>query len=148
MNDKDRSVDVLPNPSEQEIKFLLQNSKKIAIVGLSNKPERDSYMVAAYLKKQGYKIFPVNPGIKEVLGEKAYPSLSDIPEPVDIVNIFRRSSDVPPIIAEAIRLKEKSVWLQLGIVNEEAAQAARAAGLTVVMDRCIKVDHYRLLCEI
>ena len=136
---------MLHNPSVQEMKDLLQNSKNIAIVGLSNKPERDSYMVAEYLKKHGYRIFPVNPGIKEVLGEKAYPSLSAIPESIDIVNIFRRSSDVPPIINEAIPLRPKAVWLQLGVVNEDAAQAATAAGLSVVMDRCIKVDHYRLL---
>ena len=136
---------MLKNLSEQEMKGLLQNSKNIAIVGLSDKPERDSYMVAKYLQNHGYKIFPVNPGIKEVLGEKAYSSLSAISEPIDIVNIFRRSSDVPPIIDEAIRLKPQAVWLQLGVVNEVAAQAAKAAGLLVVMDRCIKIDHYRLL---
>ena len=136
---------MLKNLSEQEMKGLLQNSKNIAIVGLSDKPERDSYMVAKYLQKHGYKIFPVNPGIKEVLGEKAYSSLSAISEPIDIVNIFRRSSDVPPIIDEAILLKPRVVWLQLGVVNEAAAQVAKAAGLLVVMDRCIKIDHYKLL---
>ncbi|WP_066637074.1 CoA-binding protein [Desulfolucanica intricata] len=133
------------NPSKNEIRDLLHQSKNIAIVGLSNKPDRDSYMVGNYLKNHGYKIFPVNPMIDEVLGEKAYPSLSDVSEKIDIVNIFRRSSEVLPIVEEAVKLKPRAIWMQLGVENETAARIAREAGLMVIMNHCIKVDHHRLV---
>ncbi|MBE3587674.1 MAG: CoA-binding protein [Thermoanaerobacteraceae bacterium] len=134
------------NPADQVLKDLLSNSRRIAVVGLSNKPERDSYRVAAYLKEQGYEIIPVNPTIQEVLGEKAYPDLSSIPHPVDIVDVFRRPSEVPEIIEAARQLNPQPViWLQLGVIHQEAAEQARSRGLTVVMDRCLMVEHRRLL---
>ena len=135
--------------TEQEIIELLQTAKTIAVVGLSDKPHRDSYRVAAYLKENGYRIIPVNPRLrgKEVLGETAYSSLTEIPLPIDIVNIFRRSEDVPPVVVEAVPLKPQGIWMQLGITNEEAARVARAAGIKVVMDRCIMVEHRRLKQE-
>lgn len=126
------------------IKDLLDNAKTIAVVGLSDNPERTSYIVARYMKEHGYKIIPVNPTITEVLGEKAYPSLREVPEKVDIVDVFRRSPDVPPVTDDAIAIQAKGLWMQEGIVNEAAAQKATAAGLQVVMDRCIMVEHARL----
>ncbi len=127
-----------------EIASLLKQSKIIAIVGISDKTDRPSFGVSAYLQKQGYRIIPVNPRLTEVLGEKAYPDLKSIPERIDIVDIFRRSEDIPPIVNEAIAVKAKSIWMQEGIVNEEAAAKARAAGLQVVMDRCIFKEHLKL----
>lgn len=125
-----------------DIKQLLSNAKTIAVVGLSNKPDRASYGVAEYMQRAGYKIIPVNPVLKEpVLGEQPVASLSDIKEPIDIVDIFRRAEDVPPVVEEAIAVGAKAIWMQLGIVNQEAATAAEAAGLEVVMDKCIKVEH-------
>ena len=117
--------------------------KTIAVVGLSDKPERASYDVASYLLSQGYRIIPVNPNIKEWKGIKAYPSLSAIPKDIriDVVDIFRRSEFVPPIVDEAITIGAKAIWMQLGVINEEAAEKARSAGLEVVMDRCMKVEH-------
>ena len=130
---------------DREIRQLLETSKTIAVVGLSDKPDRDSYRVAEYLQQHGYHIIPVNPTVDQVLGEKSYASVNDIPEPVDIVDIFRKPEAVGPVVEEAIAAGAKAVWMQLGIVNEEAAQAAEAAGLQVVMDRCIKIEHGRLL---
>jgi predicted CoA-binding protein len=128
-----------------QMKTMLANAKTIAVVGLSNKPDRASYGVAQYLQRVGYKIIPVNPQLKEpVLGEQPFASLHDITEPIDSVDIFRRSEDVPPVVADAIAVGAKSVWMQLGIVNEEAAAAAEAAGLDVVQDKCLKVEHARL----
>ncbi len=125
-----------------DIKQLLSNAKTIAVVGLSNKPDRASYGVAEYMQRAGYRIIPVNPVLTEpVLGEQPVASLSDIKEPIDIVDIFRRAEDVPPVVEEAIVVGAKAVWMQLGIVNQEAAAAAEAAGLEVVMDKCIKVEH-------
>ena len=124
---------------------LLKNSKTIAVVGLSPKKDRPSYMVAEYLIKAGYTVIPVNPGQAEILGRPCYPNLSAIPVPVDIVDIFRRSEDIPPVIEEAIRIGAKAVWMQSGIINEEAAAKAVSAGLTVVMDKCLKVEHANLL---
>ncbi len=117
--------------------------KTIAVVGVSNKPNRDSNMVAKYLMDAGFEVIPVNPRIEEFLGIKAYPDLLSIPADIkiDVVNIFRKSSEVMPVIEEAIKIDAKCVWMQLGIVNEEAAEAARKAGLEVVMDQCIKVVH-------
>jgi predicted CoA-binding protein len=126
---------------EDEIKEILTSYKTIAIVGISNKPGRDSYIVAEYLLNQGYKIIPVNPNIDTVLGLKAYPDLISIPEEIDIVDIFRRPEFVDEIVDQAIEKRAKVVWMQLGVINESAAEKARKAGLKVVMNKCIKVEH-------
>jgi predicted CoA-binding protein len=126
------------------IREILESARTIAVVGLSDRPERDSYRVAEYLQEQGYAIIPVNPNLHEWKGIKAYTSLSDVPDKVDIVDIFRRSEHVPGIVQEAIRIGAKAVWMQLGVVHEGAAEKARAAGLGVVMDRCIKIEHSAL----
>lgn len=131
---------------EATIEKLLTGSKVIAVVGLSDREDRKSNAVAAYLQGAGYKIVPVNPMLKgTVLGEQPYPSLDDVPVRVDVVDIFRASSEVPPIIEAAIRIGARAVWMQLGIVHHEAASLARAAGLDVVMDHCMKVEHQRLV---
>jgi uncharacterized protein len=134
-----------PSPTPAEIKAILQNSRVVAVVGLSPKPERPSYRVAQYLKDHGYRIVPVNPGQKEILGEKCYPRLADIPFPVDVVDIFRNVEAIPAIVDEAIAMGAKVVWMQQGLVEPESAQKARAAGLKVVMDRCLKIDHAQYL---
>lgn len=123
---------------------ILNSYRTVAIVGLSPEPKRPSCRVASYLKKQGYKIIPVNPRVREVLGETSYPDLTSIPEPVDVVDIFRQSEDTPAIVAEAIKIGAKVVWMQEGIINEEAATRARKAGLSVVMDKCMRKEHLRL----
>jgi len=127
--------------AEEEI---LSFSRVVAMVGLSPKSDRASYKVASYLKGQGYKVIPVNPAEKEVLGELCYPDLASIPEPVDVVDIFRRSEEVLPIVEEAIRIGAKVVWMQEGVINEEASARAREAGLMVVMDKCMRKEHRRL----
>ncbi len=127
------------------IKDLLENCQTIAVVGLSDNPEKTSYVVARYLKEHGYKIIPVNPTITEALGEKAYPDLRAVPEKIDIVDVFRRSNDVPPVADDAIAIKAKGLWMQEGIVHEASAQKAESAGLKVVMDRCIMVEHARMI---
>ena len=126
------------------IKKLLATARTIAVVGLSPKESRPSNMVARYLIEAGYTIIPVNPGQEEILGLNCYPDLGSIPVPVDIVDIFRRSEDVPPIVAESIAIGAKAVWMQEGVIHAEAARTARAAGLLVVMDRCIKTVHHGL----
>ena len=126
------------------IKKLLATTTTIAVVGLSPKESRPSNMVARYLIDAGYTVIPVNPGQEEILGLPCYPDLKSIPGPVDIVNIFRRSEDVPPIVAEAITIGAKAIWMQEGVIHAEAAQTAKAAGLVVVMDRCIKTVHHDL----
>ena len=113
-------------------------------MGCSPKPERPSHYVAAYLKQQGYRIVPVNPGHKEILGEKCYESLLDIPFPIDVVDVFRRPEDVPPVADEAIMIKAKALWLQSGITEPESEEKARKAGLIVVSDRCMLVEHRSL----
>jgi predicted CoA-binding protein len=123
---------------------ILRKSHSVAVVGLSSNPERPSYIAASYLKEHGYRIIPVNPGEKVVLGEKSYPDLTSIPEKIDVVDIFRRSEDVPPIVKEAIKIGAKAVWMQEGIINEGAAAAAGKAGLKVVMDRCMRKEHIRM----
>jgi len=120
---------------------LLRTARTIAVVGLSDNPLRPSHGVAAYLQSQGYRIIPVNPEIRAALGEKAYPSLLDVPEKIDIVDIFRRPEFVGEVVDQAIQLKVPTVWMQEEIVHEKAAQKARAAGIFVVMDRCILVEH-------
>ena len=128
-------------------KEILNSSRIVAVVGLSQNPDRPSYNVASYLKKNGYRIIPVNPGVKEILGEPSYPDLSSIHEPVDVVDIFRRSEDVPAIVEEAIKIGAKAVWMQEGVINEQAATRAREAGLLVVMDRCMLKEHQKLQKE-
>ena len=123
---------------------LLRSARTIAVVGLSAKPGRASYSVSRYMQHCGYRIIPVNPMETEVLGEKAYARLEDVPEPIDIVDIFRRSEYVPDIVDSAIRVGAGAVWMQEGVSDEEAADKARLAGLTVVMDRCILKEHSRL----
>jgi len=123
---------------------ILNSSRTIAVVGLSSKAERPSYKAASYLKEQGYKIIPVNPAEKEILGGLCYPNLASIPESVDVVEVFRRSEEVLPIVEEAIRIGAKAVWMQEGVINEEAAARAREAGLMVVMDKCMRKEHRRL----
>ncbi len=123
---------------------MILNYKNIAVVGISDNPERPSYDVASFLEKHGYNIIPINPSLAEWKGRKSYPDLKSIPEKVDVVDIFRRPEAVPPIVDEAIAIKAKAVWMQLGIVNEEAAAKARAAGLEVVMDKCMKIEYNRL----
>ena len=133
------------NPSDTEVRDLLQRYRRIAVVGLSDKPDRPSHGVAAYLQRAGYAITPVNPIIDEALGVRAVDSLSEVEQPIEIVDVFRRSEDVPPVVEDAIAAGAKVLWLQLGIVNETAAQRAREAGMTVIQDLCLKVEHARLL---
>jgi predicted CoA-binding protein len=132
---------------DDKIKGLLENNKTIAIIGLSPKPERDSYKVAKYLQEKGYRIIPVRPGQKEILGEKAYSSLDDIEEKIDIVNVFRRSELILPHAKEAVRKNPRPTvfWMQLNIENQEAADLLKSEGLDVVMNMCMKVEHGRLL---
>lgn len=132
------------NASSDEITQIVKSAKTIAVVGLSSNPDKASYRVAMYLRDAGFTIIPVNPTLTEWQGIKAYASVSDIPGPIDIVDIFRRPEDVLPVVTDAIAKKAKVVWMQLGIVNNAAADAARAAGLKVVMDRCLLVEHQHL----
>ena len=129
---------------DQEIKKALENAKTIAVVGLSPKPERDSNSVARYLKNQGYRIIPVRPGQKEILGEKAFATLDDIKEKVDIVDVFRNPAQMVPHAREAVRLSPKVFWMQLNIENPEAAALLTQAGIDVVMNKCTKIEHERL----
>ncbi|HSY62977.1 MAG TPA: CoA-binding protein [Terriglobales bacterium] len=128
-------------PQTDAIADLLKRSKTIAVVGLSNSPLRPSHGVSAYMQTNGYRIIPVNPKIKGALGEKAHPSLSDVPEKIDIVNIFRRPEFVEGIVDQAIQLKVPAIWMQEEVVNERAAEKARKAGIFVIMDRCILKEH-------
>jgi hypothetical protein len=127
----------------ERIADLLKNSKTIAVVGLTDSPIRPSYGVSSYMQSQGYRIIPVNPRVKDSLGEKAYASLLDVPEKIDIVNIFRRPDAVPEVVDQAIQLKVPAIWMQEGVIHEAAAEKARQAGIFVVMDRCILKDHMR-----
>lgn len=129
----------------KDLQKLLEQARVIAVVGHSDKPYRTSYDIGHYLRKVGYKVYAVNPTVKEVNGERAYASLADIPEPIDIVNVFRRSEYLPGVVEDAIAVGAKAVWAQLGVEDEAAAQKAEAAGLHMVMDRCIKVDHGMLI---
>lgn len=126
------------------IRRILENHKVVAMVGLSPKEDRPSHHVARYLLARGYTVIPVNPGQREILGQTCYASLRDIPVKVDMVDVFRNAADVPPIAADAIAIGAQSLWLQLGVINQAAAEAASAAGLDVVMDRCPKIEHARL----
>ena len=127
------------------MKDILLSTKTIASVGLSSNTEKVSYAIGLYLQGQGYHVIPVNPSADEILGEKSYPDLESIPEKVDVVQVFRRPEDIPPIVESAIKIGAKVVWMQEGIVNEEAAQMAREAGLQVVMDACMRATHQFLV---
>lgn len=131
--------------SENEMKEILLSAKTVAAVGLSSNPAKESFGIVQYLKDQGYKIIPVNPTAAEIMGEKAYPDLSSVPEPVDVVQVFRKPEDVPPVVDEAIKIGAKVVWMQEGIVHEEAAHKAREAGLKVVMNVCMRAAHRHLI---
>jgi len=131
------------NPSAEDIKALLQRVKTIAVVGLSPKPDRPSFGVSRAMQRFGYRIVPVRPALDEALGEKAYAKLADIPFPVDLVNVFREATAIPGVVEETLAIGAPAIWIQEGIVHEEAAEKARAAGLTVVMDRCIWKDYLR-----
>ena len=126
------------------LRRILREAKVIAVVGLSADWFRPSYFAAKYMQEHGYRVIPVNPKYPKILGEKCYPSLRDIPQAVDIVDVFRKTADVMPIAQEAIKIGAKVLWQQLGVRNEEAAAKARAAGLQTVMDRCVKIEHGRL----
>jgi predicted CoA-binding protein len=143
--------------SQESVKEILTKYKTVAVVGLSRDPSKPSYIVAEYLKNHGFKVIPVNPFVSEVLGEKSYKSLVDVPpetqRTIEIVDIFRPASDILPIVEQAVQLKKLhgmpyAVWMQLGIVNEQAAETARKAGLTVIMDKCMRIEHQRLLRNI
>jgi predicted CoA-binding protein len=133
-------------PTNADVKALLEKSKNVAIVGISNKEDRASYQVAKWLQQNShFNLFFVNPVIDEVLGQKTYPSLADIQEEIDIVDVFRKAEDCPSVLEKAIAIGAKSIWLQLGITNDEVAAVGTEAGLEVVMDRCIKVDYANLI---
>ena len=130
--------------NDKQLKELYKTIRTIASVGLSANVEKPSFGIVYYLQQQGYRILPVNPTAPEILGQKSYPDLLSIPEKVDVVQLFRRSEDVPPFVEQAIQIGAKVVWMQEGISNPEAAKQAEAAGLTVVMDRCMRAEHIRL----
>jgi len=133
------------NPTPEEIRGLLQRVRTIAVVGLSPKPDRPSFAVSRAMQGFGYRIVPVRPAVSEVLGEKAYARLADIPFPVDLVNVFRESAAIPGVVDECLAMGAPALWIQEGIVHDEAAKRARAAGLTVVMNRCIWKDYVALM---
>ena len=129
----------------ETIQRVINTAKTIAVVGLSNNELRASYFVGYYLKRHGYRVIPVNPRETEILGEPSYPSLADVPVPVDIVNVFRAPAALPGIAREAVAIKAGTLWCQFGVINEEGAKIAEADGVAVVMDRCIKIEHARYL---
>jgi len=130
-----------PGAGPEEIAAILRGCRVVAVVGLSPDPGRPSHQVACYLQEHGYRIVPVNPACSQVLGEQCYPSLKDIPFPIDVVDIFRKAEAIPALVEEAIRVKARVVWMQLGLEHEEAARRAREHGLQVVMNRCMKIEH-------
>jgi len=134
---------MLQQPQNVILRKILSDHNNIAVVGLSPKAGRPSHQVAAYLKQAGYRIIPVNPGQQEILGEVCYPDLLSVPCPVDVVDVFRRADQIEPIVRDAVAIGAKVIWMQQGIVNIKAAKIAEQAGLTVVMDRCIKIEHMR-----
>ena len=134
----------MPLTDDAAIKTLLETARTIALVGASDRPDRPSYRVMATLQNHGYRVIPVNPAYTEVLGEVCYPSLLDVPEPIDIVDCFRASPEIPAIARDAIAIKARVLWMQLGVINMDAARTARDAGLEVVIDRCVKIEHARL----
>jgi len=130
--------------TDQELHDLLQRTRSIAVVGMSDKEDRPSHYVAQFMRARGFTIVPVNPRCSEIAGLKCYPSLCDVPVPIDMVNVFRRPDDIPPIARDAVAIGAKSLWIQLGLVSEEAEAIAEAAGMAVVMDMCLKVEYARL----
>jgi len=126
---------------------ILTDYRNVAVVGISARPERPSHRVAVYLSEHGYNVIPVNPALEEVIGRTCYPDLSSIPDRVEVVDIFRKPEDVVPVVREATRVGAKAVWMQEGVINEEAASLAREAGILVVMDRCMLKEHVRMLRE-
>jgi predicted CoA-binding protein len=135
---------VFQNPPDATIHEVLATPRTVAVVGCSPNPERDSHRIAKLLQARGHRVIPVNPGQRSILGETCYASLRDIPEPVDMVDIFRRSEEVAPIVDDAIAVGARIVWMQLGVIDEQAAAKAQTAGLTVVMDRCPAIEYRRL----
>jgi len=135
----------MPIVDDRAIKKILEDARTIAVVGASQKPWRDSKSIADFLMRKGYTVYPVNPRYSEIDGATCYPDVRSIPAPVDIVDVFRQPSAVPDIVRDAIVARAKTLWLQLGVVNEEAANAAEEAGLQVIMDRCISVDYRQLI---
>ena len=131
--------------SDELMKEILLSTKTIASVGLSASEEKVSHWIGVYLQGEGYRVIPVNPTVEKILGEKSFPDLESVPEKIDVVQVFRRPEDVPPVVEDAIKIGAKVVWMQEGIVNEEAAQRAREAGLQVVMDACMRSTHQRLI---
>ena len=131
----------MPTTEADRITELLESAKTIVVVGLTDTPTRPSYGVSHYMQSQGYRIIPVNPNITEWMGEKAYPSLLDVPEKIDIVNVFRRPDAVPEVVEQAIQIQAPAIWMQEGVVHHEAAEKARQAGIFVVMDKCILKEH-------
>lgn len=132
------------NPKDEKIKEILTNSKNVAVVGLSPNLSRPSFWVANYLRKNNFKIIPVNPKYQQILGERPFPKLTDVLDEIDVVNIFRRSEYVMPVVEDAIKIKAKVVWMQEGVINFEAAEKAKKNNILVVMDRCISKEHRRL----
>jgi uncharacterized protein len=132
------------NPSDQEIKEILSQNKTVAVIGMSKNPEKEAYRIPEYLKNKGYKVIPVNPSADEILGEKAYKKLSDVPGSIDIVDVFRPSDDVPSYVDDVIAKKPKVFWLQLGIENTPAEEKVASSGIRVVFDKCMMVEHRRL----
>lgn len=128
----------------QTLRRILSENRTIAVVGLSAKWHRPSFFAAKYLQDHGYRIIPVNPNYDEILGEKSYPDLRSVPDPVDVVDLFQRAERVPPYVDDAVAIGARVVWMQIGIINEQAAARARGAGLDVVMNRCMKIEHARL----
>ena len=131
-------------PSDDDLRAILRDVKTIAVVGLSSRPDRHSHSVAEYLQQAGYRIIPVNPNETEVLGERAYPTLAEVPERVDLVDVFRRPEFTPEVAEQAVRVGARVLWLQLGIANEEARRIAEEGGLSVIMDSCLMLEHDRL----
>lgn len=129
---------------DKTIQDILKASKNIAVVGLSPKPHRDSFLVAHYMQEQGYRIIPVRPKAKEILGEIVYPDLTHIPNPIDIVNVFRAPDKIMPVVEEAVKVKPKMFWMQLGIENNDAARLLADAGIAVIMNRCLKIEHMKM----
>jgi len=136
---------VFRNPANEEIRDLLARTRTVAVVGLSPRPERPSHRIARRLQSWGYRVIPVRPAVSEVLGEKAYPRLADVPHRIDLVDVFRAAEQLGPIVEQCIALGLRAIWIQEGIVNEPAAERARAAGMLAVMDRCISVEYRRLM---
>jgi predicted CoA-binding protein len=136
---------MIPNPNDETLKTLLTNARRIAVVGISDKPDRASYRVARYLRDAGYEILPINPRLTTWEGLPAYPTLSDVPGAIDIIDVFRKAEDVPPVVTAALAKGCQTFWLQLGIRNDAAVEPLIARGITVVQDRCLKIEHQRLI---